>query len=272
VRGLEQYLHPDQDREEQEREQEPVAGFSGEVKEDSGVRALLHGPAAETMLQMLVEENNLEKLALLWVEGGRVPWPRLHGERRPTLLRLPTYPFSRQRCRRPPKGWPASGTTQEPAIVHSPNANLPRAPRKNTTLENTTLETILQHITGFLARALHLSPEQITPHQNFHDFGVDSIVALTLLRSLEERFHLKISGRDLLQHHSVASLAARLAARLECSSADGTNRLNTPSACWPEAVDRGNITNHAAEVLERFRDGLLELDELEELIEQGAIV
>src|SRR5439155_5337730 len=71
--------------------------LSSANRENTGTRNLLSGKADETELQVLLAENNFEKLAHHWKQGGKIPWESLHQGK--TLLRmsLPTYPFATER-------------------------------------------------------------------------------------------------------------------------------------------------------------------------------
>jgi rhizoxin synthesis polyketide synthase/nonribosomal peptide synthetase RhiA len=58
---------------------------------------LLSGETGKTVLQAIMAENNLEKIAELWTHGGNIPWADFHqgANRRP--IALPTYPFAKRR-------------------------------------------------------------------------------------------------------------------------------------------------------------------------------
>jgi acyl transferase domain-containing protein/NAD(P)-dependent dehydrogenase (short-subunit alcohol dehydrogenase family)/acyl carrier protein/SAM-dependent methyltransferase len=52
---------------------------------------------AGTRVARALANGDLAALAALWVEGGEVPWPALHGNARRRRVRLPPYPYERQR-------------------------------------------------------------------------------------------------------------------------------------------------------------------------------
>jgi acyl transferase domain-containing protein len=64
----------------------------------SSLGALTASRAGDALLEALLATNDLEQIALLWAEGGAVPWARLHEGRAVKTISLPTYPFARQRC------------------------------------------------------------------------------------------------------------------------------------------------------------------------------
>jgi polyketide synthase PksN len=51
----------------------------------------------ETLVQTLLEQNELSELAELWVSGTKVNWHLLHKSATPRRLSVPAYPFARER-------------------------------------------------------------------------------------------------------------------------------------------------------------------------------
>ena len=68
--------------------------FMGDTEEDQGIDDLL---ASEAVRQVLLNERDLKQLARYWTRGGDIPWDVLHEGEQPRLIRLPTYPFARER-------------------------------------------------------------------------------------------------------------------------------------------------------------------------------
>lgn len=58
-------------------------------------------PVSAETLKQLFDQQQLEKLAQLWIEGVTLDWSSLHTGKPRQRLRLPTYPFARERC------WPS---------------------------------------------------------------------------------------------------------------------------------------------------------------------
>ncbi|MCX7747906.1 MAG: amino acid adenylation domain-containing protein [Clostridia bacterium] len=72
--------------------------FQGNLGEEhTGFKDLLSGNEGETLLHSLIEGKYLEKLALCWVQGGKIPWESLHKGKEVRRISLPTYPFEKQR-------------------------------------------------------------------------------------------------------------------------------------------------------------------------------
>jgi acyl transferase domain-containing protein/enoyl-CoA hydratase/carnithine racemase/acyl carrier protein len=60
-------------------------------------RLIVDGKEGEVYTRMLVSENNLTKLAQLWVLGVQIDWRKLRRGSVPRRISLPSYPFERQR-------------------------------------------------------------------------------------------------------------------------------------------------------------------------------
>ncbi|MGG1942590.1 type I polyketide synthase [Paenibacillus polymyxa] len=67
--------------------------FIGEGGEDSNTSALLSGKVGEKVSQILLEERNLENIAMYWTQGGRITWEALHEGHTVRRIPLPTSPF-----------------------------------------------------------------------------------------------------------------------------------------------------------------------------------
>ncbi|WP_226001952.1 type I polyketide synthase [Paenibacillus sp. BJ-4] len=67
--------------------------FTGESGEDSNTSALLAGKIGETVSQILLEEKNLENIAMYWTHGGRISWEALHEGKDVRRIPLPTSLF-----------------------------------------------------------------------------------------------------------------------------------------------------------------------------------
>ncbi|HEY0832741.1 MAG TPA: condensation domain-containing protein, partial [Azospirillum sp.] len=175
--------------------------FAGDCGQDnSDVKRLLSGKTGQTMLDLLLAERDLEKLALYWVKGVRISWQPLHQGRGARPVALPTYPFDRQRH------WLAA--RPEPGAISSDGAE-PFAPDpQRPAREN--MERFLVH---GVARALGMPEDQVSAARSFQDYGLDSIGLIALRRGFEQAFRVSLSTRDLLAHPTPAALAECAAAR-----------------------------------------------------------
>ncbi|MBP2630952.1 MAG: pksN 10 [Firmicutes bacterium] len=96
IQGLKESLESFEEGKETEKF---IPSFTGNLEVDLlNIKRLFSGNLGETMVKMLVEEKNLEKIALYWAQGGKIPWKSLHEGQEVRKISLPTYPFKKQRC------------------------------------------------------------------------------------------------------------------------------------------------------------------------------
>jgi acyl carrier protein len=211
-----------------------------------------------------MNERDLEKLALYWTQGGEILWDVLHEGEHPRLITLPTYPFARQRYWLPAR---AAEAQVEPMIEPTP------APQTPAGTDHERVRAFLLH---FLSRELSLTPDQVRPHRDLRDHGADSITTMRLRRAVEETFQVHISGRDLLEHRTIHALSTYLAARLDGAQADahaGVSR--NPGVFLPLPLEEGTkdtpLQPVPPDALDQFKQGLLTLEDMEALLDQGEI-
>jgi acyl transferase domain-containing protein/acyl carrier protein len=71
--------------------------YRGNIKNSRLARELFENWSAETLLEPVIKERDLVRLARLWVHGFEIDWKRLYPERTPRRISLPAYPFARER-------------------------------------------------------------------------------------------------------------------------------------------------------------------------------
>lgn len=93
IDGLKEYLNS-----RQEDKVSFISIYTGDVSEEhSEIKKVFSGINGEAMLKLLLNEKQLEKIALIWVQGGTIPWELLHKEGEVCKISLPMYPFEEQR-------------------------------------------------------------------------------------------------------------------------------------------------------------------------------
>jgi phthiocerol/phenolphthiocerol synthesis type-I polyketide synthase A len=236
VRGLLAYLSAPA------HEESPVPTFAGEVDDMQAVRI---GAELDRALAM----RDLRALAALWTQGADIPWHLLHemGARR--AIALPTYPFRRDRY------WFPIAAAPLPFA-----ANVVDDDELEILAGGSIGDRIRQYLTRFLSQSLRIPPAEIHPARSFDAYGFDSIIAMRLLRAIERRLGVRVTGRALLQHRTIDALAIHL----EMLLGDG-NVIAESDPAGEEASDL------AIQLLERYKLGQLSREDLEALIDQGAI-
>jgi acyl transferase domain-containing protein len=258
--------------------------WTGHTEEDQGIGALL---ASEAVGRALLKERNPEQLALYWTKGGDVPWEALYEGGRPRLIRLPTYPFARERH------WLAERADGSRSEDVAEPARAPQTP------PTTPGDRALAFLVHFLSQELHLTADQLSLHRDMRHYGADSITAMRLIRAVEQEFRAHLTGRDLLEHRTLHTLSSYLAARIDEPPATRASDVSPyrglgaalrppplpgedlsegcPNSRGPsETLARSSEENGsvspppaALDALDRFKQGSLTLEEVEALLTQG---
>ena len=204
--------------------------FTGNLDEErSDMDDLLAGSMGDDLLRLLLAEKNLEKLALYWTKGGKIPWTALHQDGPFRLIALPTYPFARERYWVQASGdsrWaeqdsqadeaPSSREAEDAGqIPHDPAAWPRRTAGFTVHPEQSVLENMQRYLVWFLCQEAGLTPEQIKPGKGLRSYGVDSIPSARLMRGFETYFQVRVTGRELLEHGTIESLVAYLAGKID---------------------------------------------------------
>ena len=153
---------------------------------------LFSGPAGATFVASLVESRDLDRLALLWTQGCQIPWRRLQGPAEPGRVGLPGYPFARERY------WATDVQDSPIAASAAPIADPPES-------------GLAPAIRRFLAGQLDMAPDALPAETPWRDYGVDSIIETRLMLMLEETLGVGMTGRELVDHPSIAALSRHLA-------------------------------------------------------------
>jgi acyl carrier protein len=202
VKGLDAYLS---DFEGRGRLEASIPLFAADTTDQSVLKKLTTGKAGEMLVQALFAENNLEKLALFWTQGGKIPWASLHEGREVCLIPLPTYPFEKIRLPAPVNhlngsrkesvtpidpnlngNSEASGIVQPAPVVCALHKAQTVAPR--TELERTVLE-IWEEVLGVSG---------IGVEDNFLEYGGNSIQAAEIIARMQKIFSVEIPLKTLL--------------------------------------------------------------------------
>ncbi len=138
----------------------------------------------------------------LWGAGYDVPWTRLYAGERRRKVRLPTYPFERQRYWiEPPQFSPAESSSQPHAsalIDGAPPQTQPcvaptAAPDPVGRQDQVALRVraILQDLSG-------ADLSTVADHVSFTELGFDSLFLTQFVQELQRKFQVKITFRQLM--------------------------------------------------------------------------
>jgi 3-oxoacyl-(acyl-carrier-protein) synthase/aryl carrier-like protein len=234
---------------------------------------LTAGKAGEVLIQALLAERELERLGLLWTRGARIPWQLLHAHARRRML-LPTYPFAKQRY------WIPESTQSGLSVPAVPSAASPVAiqslePRTAPEVgERASPASAEECITRFMMSALSLTREQIHPHKEMQDYGMDSILGARLIRVIAKELNIILSGRELMEHRTLRALTTHLTRRMMPPGQPEISRDVMPpiDAYQVQAVLQGQVGvgDLTLDDLMKFKHGELDLATMEKLLEGRA--
>jgi acyl transferase domain-containing protein/enoyl-[acyl-carrier-protein] reductase (NADH)/aryl carrier-like protein len=224
----------------------------------TNLKRLMAGVVGNVVVERLLMEQDLEKIALLWAQGGEIPWEQLHCGRRVRKIALPTYPFRREHV--------GIAATCQSATM--PDRDRPRSVQR--------LDAINEFIFEFLSNELGIQPGQLNPNRNLRDYGVDSLMGRRLLRGLEETFSIAISGKQMLASASIEGLLTLIAqldnGAIGAGRSGGTVAARLGPNLIKSATSAAHAGNHARLLLECFKEGAIEYDDMRMLIRQGSVI
>lgn len=140
-------------------------------------------------------ESFMLAIAHLYSAGADIDFAALHcGERR-TRIAIPTYPFQRH----------VSGGPLAPVEAPSPRVA-------------GSISSLIGHC---IARALHMDEADVAHDKPLGDFGLDSLLAMEILGTLESRFAVKLPAAAIDGRSTIARLAREVEARLAEPKATG---------------------------------------------------
>jgi acyl transferase domain-containing protein len=174
----------------------------------------------------------LHALGELYVRGVDVNWEEFDRASRVQRVVLPTYPFDRQRY------WIDTSATAEvvpvPSVAPEPAEPLPVAESKrhrSGALRHLTeaipaaalpvrRELLEEYLALQLGTILHVDPTHIPPHSVPRQLGLDSLMAMELLRRVRADLHIDVPVTFYLQASGIDQMAEALAQKITTSTAE----------------------------------------------------
>lgn len=218
--------------------------YTGNLEnDDARMRDLLSGKIEETIIEQLLKENDFEKIACYWAQGGRIPWELFYKEEKARRISLPTYPFAGERY-----WFPASRREhrRESSVPPSTGFQPEEGEKFAIHTGKSTIENIRNYIGNVLVKELKIPAAEIKFNKSLLDYGVDSIASLRLIHDLKEKYRLKLTGREILEFPTIESFAQYLADMVD---ANGNQTAEVkPEAQWPAAEENGKYPLTAAQM------------------------
>ncbi|MER0466096.1 beta-ketoacyl synthase N-terminal-like domain-containing protein [Bacillus cabrialesii subsp. cabrialesii] len=190
-----------------EKPKSSVPVFSGNAEEGSSdIETLLDGPLREMVIETLLSENNLEKIAFCWTKGVRIPWEQLYQGTGARRIPLPTYPFEKRSCW---NGFQSIANT--PAVSHDGHNN--------------------SSDPHMLADVLGMASEELLPHKPLEQYGFDSISCIQLLQQLQSKIDPHITLTELQACQTVEDMSDLIARKQK-----DTSLQNEHTRTFPELI------------------------------------
>jgi amino acid adenylation domain-containing protein len=172
-------------------------------------------------------ESALSALGQMWLAGVPVDWAQFSAEERRRRVPLPTYPFERKRywVDPPPASEREAAQSSPHGLTSNPDASSPNAPaiaeiRENEAMPVPETETAPQlDRQGRILSALKTILEELSgadlsgtdASTNFLELGFDSLFLTQASRTIQDRFGVKISFRQMLDEYATPdALAAQI--------------------------------------------------------------
>jgi polyketide synthase PksN len=217
-----------------------------------------------------ISRRKIDRLVELWVKGLEVDWRGLHAAGQRARLSLPTYPFARERywhveSSALPNGIPGPAIEPTPAAV-PPLADHPagsKAPRITLTPLSAASsaarsavaerpvemaapaqaaapdEDLEQQLAASLAEALLMKPGALDPEKSFVELGLDSIVGVEWIQTLNKAYGLRLSVTKLYDHPNLRQWTAFIRGQIRDQFRDqwrGRPVAEVPRALTPDVA------------------------------------
>jgi len=209
--------------------------FRSTAKVSTQLKSVLTEQALDVLVEHLARYDPAERISKLWCEGIDINWEVLYKDKKPNRISLPAYPFEQT------SHWLPSGnkTVEGEKGSHTKS-------EENTTVvaaSENTYEEIIDFVVDELSTALGVDRSSIDDDKSLSELGMDSILGMKLLDSLESQFSVKLFTSEILKHDSVGKLAKYIFD--ECSL-----KPVEPIASFDEIKDTTSVVTGTANSLE----------------------
>jgi acyl transferase domain-containing protein/SAM-dependent methyltransferase len=210
----------------------------GDAADAGLLSSLLDEEEGENYLATLMKAGKFRKLARLWVAGLEVDWARAYPEAKPARVHLPGYPFADTRfwaVERSP--WGEGSSTAETGVAEHPaGAAVAVASESEAEAESVAVEPaapVADFLRERLARVAGFDPAALDPQADLEALGLDSILAMELLRDIEAAYGLRLFPSELAGHRSLSALAAYIERERDASPASPAGEVPVGRAGIP---------------------------------------
>jgi amino acid adenylation domain-containing protein len=172
-------------------------------------------------VEALMDRGDERQVLDAWVDGASCPWECLYAKQRPARLRLPTYPFARERYWAPDlfrqAVLPQAGDSGDGHDVRdgsntaATSAQMSEAPTVAIAVspagsaEPWRVEDVLRET---LAVTLNMKAADVGLHTTFVDLGMDSVMGVEWLPVIHQRLGVSLGATKIYEYPTIRELAA----------------------------------------------------------------
>ncbi len=185
----------------------PKEGFVGTASREAS-------PALDALAQQTIRaiangkqpgKEDLLVLADLYIRGVRLDLSERFSEAERHPLSLPPYPFEERRC------WMAPGEQERPSREEAPTVQDETGASPGETAGE--FDSLLAAVQAEVMKITGYTAGETDVDAPFIRLGLDSLMSMRLLGTINERFSMDIQLADLLEHDAIRGLALLMANR-----------------------------------------------------------
>ncbi len=216
IKGMKEFLNDFQENEDVERF---IPLFLGDLEGKSlEINTLLSGKTGEAFVRILLEENNLNKIADYWAQGGQIQWELLHKNKIIQKMILPTYPFTKKRY------WISANNINHSvsAAISTIKESEQDEPEKTTLSQKTSQlnqkqaifsgslkDKSIAYLKNLLRETLNIPESKINISDSWGKYGLDSILAMEIINKMKRHFS-DLSKTLFFEYGSIKELTGYL--------------------------------------------------------------
>ncbi len=159
---------------------------------------IMDGMNGKSLIKLLLENNDVLKIANLWISGIEIDWKLLYKNNFPRRISLPTYSFEQKRC------WLNSGNEVKSNFDDKFSKIMSKL---NELPTNEQIEEVLKQI---ISEYLKISVSLVKSDEPLEAYGFDSLTGLRLVSDLKNIYGDKISIKQFYELPNIKSIAKYL--------------------------------------------------------------
>ncbi|GAL83171.1 polyketide synthase [Sporocytophaga myxococcoides] len=166
-----------------------------------GNESPLSKETGKEIVDKLINSGNYKELSNLWQQGKSVDWKLLY-DKPVDRLSLPTFPLKKT------SHWLSTPTLREHVLkgLVSKDIESNKANETITTKSSDIKEFLVQETSALLKK----NPEEINSGISLMEYGLDSILGMTLVKKIEQKLNMPVYVNEILQYDSIDKLSAYL--------------------------------------------------------------